>query len=362
MAGSAAPILGLTTKVLKTRLDEPVRTAIHDSSEMDHVLVRLHAQGPVTGIGHLFAFGEGWATALEAMVQQLGSALLGQDAADPPAVHSTLQKAIRFMGLKGAAQMAVAALDTACWDILGQIQQEPLWSLLGGRARALPCYASDSLWLGDPLQELPGKADLRLEQGFAAIKVRVGSSDPDNDERRVESVRKSVGEQVTLMADANQGWSREQAIETGRRLKAYSLYWLEEPVANEDYLSLKPIADQTGIPLATGESWFGMLEVRPALETGAVSVLMPDLERIGGVSAWMEAARAAQAAGSRVSPHLFPEISVHMMCALPDDHFIEWVPWYQQLFEGAPAPDQGRLTPSAAPGLGLRFKHEVFPE
>jgi L-alanine-DL-glutamate epimerase-like enolase superfamily enzyme len=266
------------------------------------------------------------------------------------------------MGLKGAAQMAVAALDTACWDILGQIQQEPLWSLLGGKARTLPCYASDSLWLGDPLQELPGKADLRLEQGFAAMKVRVGSGDPDNDERRVESVRKTVGEKITLMVDANQGWSREQAIETGRRLKAYGLYWLEEPVAYEDYLSLKPIADQTGIPVATGESWFGMLEVLPALETGAVSVLMPDLERIGGVSAWMEAARAAQAAGARVSPHLFPEISVHMMCALPDDHFIEWVPWYQQLFEGAPAPDQGRLTPSVAPGLGLRFKDEVFPE
>src|SRR5579859_7973967 len=107
-----APILGLATKVVRTRLAEPVRTAIHDSGEMDHVLVRLHAQGGVTGIGHLFAFGEGWARSLEAMVRQLGTVAVGADAADPEALHAKLLGGIRFMGLNGAAQMAVAALDT----------------------------------------------------------------------------------------------------------------------------------------------------------------------------------------------------------------------------------------------------------
>src|SRR6266851_9621379 len=131
-------------------LAEPVRTAIHDARDMDHVLVRLFVEGGVTGVGHVFAFGQGWASALEAMVRQLAGGLVGMNAADPPAVHAAMQRSIRFMGVNGAAQMAVAALDTACWDILGRLRREPLWSLLGGRRRQLHCYASDSLWLGDP--------------------------------------------------------------------------------------------------------------------------------------------------------------------------------------------------------------------
>jgi L-alanine-DL-glutamate epimerase-like enolase superfamily enzyme len=356
-----APILGLATKVVRTRLAEPVRTAIHDSAEIDHVLVRLHAQGAVTGIGHLFAFGEGWALALEAMVRQLGEALVGADAADPEAVHARMLGAIRFMGLKGAAQMAVAALDTACWDVTGKLRREPLWSLLGGTRRPLPCYASDSLWLGDPVEELSEKARRRLELGFGAMKVRVGSQDAAADERRVAEVRRAVGPDVTLMADANQGWTREHAIETGRRLRQHGLYWLEEPVPAEDHASLRPVAEATGIPIATGETWFGMLETQEGLDAGGVSVLMPDLERIGGVTGWLRAAAAARAAGAKVSPHLFPEVCVHLMCAQPDDHLLEWVPWYEDLFEGAPAVREGRLEPGDGPGLGFDFNPRVFP-
>lgn len=356
-----APILGLATRLLRTRLAEPVRTAIHDAAEMDHVLVRLHAQGGVTGIGHLFAFGEGWARSLEAMVQQLGAVAVGADALDPEALHARLLGAARFMGLNGAAQMAVAALDTACWDVAGRLRGEPLWSLLGGSRRELPCYASDSLWLGDPIEELGGKASRRLELGFEAMKVRVGSPDVAADERRVAEVRAAVGPKTMLMADANQGWGRAHAIEAGRRLAQHDLYWLEEPVVSEDYASMRAVAEGTGLPIATGESWFGLEETRTGLETGAISVLMPDLERIGGVTGWMRAATAARAAGVRVSPHLFPEVSIHLMCAQPDDHLLEWVPWFEDLFEGSPVVREGRLEPGENPGLGFEFAASVFP-
>jgi len=199
---------------------------------------------------------------------------------------------LRFMGLRGAALMAVAALDTACWDIVGRLREEPLWSLLGGARREVRCYASDSLWLGCEVGALAGLARARTAAGFDAMKVRIGSGRPDEDARRVAAVRDAVGGDVTLMADANQGWSRAQAIETGALLAGYGLHWLEEPVPAEDYESLRPIHEATGLPIATGESWFGMLDVEPGLATGAVSFLMPDLERMGGVSGWATAARA----------------------------------------------------------------------
>jgi L-alanine-DL-glutamate epimerase-like enolase superfamily enzyme len=343
-------------------LAEPVRTAIHDAKEMDHVLVRLFAEGGTTGIGHVFAFGRGWAKALDAMVQQLADGLVGMDAADPSGVHAAMQRSIRFMGVNGAAQMAVAALDTACWDILGQLRREPLWSLLGGRRRPLPCYASDTLWIGDPVEDLPGQARRRLDHGFTAVKVRIGSSEPSADEVRVAAVRNAIGPDATLMADVNQGWSRDQALESAGWLRNYGLYWLEEPVVAEDYESLRAVGQAAGIPIATGESWFGMHEIDAGLATGVVSTLMPDLERMGGVTGWMSAAEAAGRTSARVSPHLFPEVSVHLMCALDDDHFVEWVPWFEELFEAAPVVSEGHLQPGDEPGLGFRFRPAVFPE
>jgi L-alanine-DL-glutamate epimerase-like enolase superfamily enzyme len=358
----SAAILGLSTKVVRMPLAEPVRTAIHDARDMDHVLVRLFVEGGVTGVGHVFAFGQGWASALEAMVRQLAGGLVGMNAADPPAVHDAMQRSIRFMGVNGAAQMAVAALDTACWDILGRLRREPLWSLLGGRRRQLPCYASDSLWLGDPVEHLPGQALRRLDQGFTAVKVRIGSAQASADEVRLAAVREAIGPDTTLMADVNQGWNRDQALESAGWLRKYGLYWLEEPVVAEDYESLRAVGQGAGIPIATGESWFGMHEVDGGLATGVVSTLMPDLQRMGGVTGWMRAAEAARRTSTRVSPHLFPEVSVHLMCALDEDHFIEWVPWFQELFDVAPVVSEGRLQPGDEPGLGLRFREEVFPE
>jgi L-alanine-DL-glutamate epimerase-like enolase superfamily enzyme len=358
----SAAILGLSTKVVRMPLAEPVRTAIHDARDIDHVLLRLFAEGGITGIGHVFAFGNGWARAVDAMVQQLAGELVGMDAADPSAVHAALQRSIRFMGVNGAAQIAVAALDMACWDILGQLRREPLWSLLGGRSRPLRCYASDSLWLGDPLEQLPGQARRRLDQGFTAVKVRIGSSEPSADEARLAAVRSAIGADTTLMADVNQGWTRDQALESARWLRNYGLYWLEEPVVAEDYESLRAVGQAAGVPIATGESWFGMHEVDAGLATGVVSTLMPDLQRMGGVTGWMRAAAAAKRTSARVSPHLFPEVSVHLMCALDDDHFIEWVPWFGELFEGAPVVSEGFLQPADEPGLGFQFRTDLFPK
>ncbi len=356
-----ARITGVATRVVRLPLAEPIRTAIHDSSTCHHVLVRVSTDRGVDGIGHIFAFGAGWAAALQSMVRELGRTAVGQDAADLPALERRLHRGIRFMGLRGAAIMAVAALDTACWDIAGRLREEPLWSLLGGARREVRCYASDSLWLGSEVGALAGLARARTAAGFDAMKVRIGSGRPDEDARRVAAVRDAVGGDVTLMADANQGWSRAQAIETGGLLAGYGLHWLEEPVPAEDYESLRPIHEATGLPIATGESWFGMLDVEPGLATGAVSFLMPDLERMGGVSGWATAARAARAASVPVSPHLFPEVSVHLMCAFQPDGLLEYVPWYSDLFEDPPLPRDGRLAPSEEPGLGLRFRSVVFP-
>lgn len=353
-------ISGVRSRVVNLPVRQPIRTAIHDSASIDHVLVCVDTAAGLHGIGHLFAFGAARAEILRAMVQDLGERMLGRDVMDT-GLFAAMWNDVTFLGHSGVALMAISALDCASWDIRGKALGLPLWGLFGGSSKAISCYSSDGLWLGDPIEGLAEQARERVSAGYRALKVRLGTNDPAADERRISVTRDAVGDRIELMADANQGWSVSQAIETGRRLDRYRLRWLEEPVDADDLRGLTEVSREVNSPIAAGESWYGLLQTIPGLDTGAVSVLMPDLQRIGGITGWMEAAAAGHRRRVEVSPHLFPEVSVSMMCALPGDGLIEYVPWFADLFNDAPVADGGRLRPSDRPGLGFDFITRLTP-
>ena len=202
-----------------------------------------------------------------------------------------------------------------------------------------------------------GKAGKRLrDMGFRQMKMQCGSEPTVAASlERVLVVREAVGPDVDLMCDINQLWSVNHAIEVGRRLEPYHLYWLEDPVAHDDYAGLARVADALTTPIAAGEYHYGIVPFRHLLEARSIDVVMIDLVRVGGITQWMKVAGMAEAFNLPVVSHLVPELHVHLVAAIPNGLTVEYMPWTLRLFEETPALEGGRLTVPTKLGLGLAF-------
>jgi L-alanine-DL-glutamate epimerase-like enolase superfamily enzyme len=172
---------------------------------------------------------------------------------------------------------------------------------------------------------------------------------------RVRVMREAIGEDVDLMCDINQLWSVHHAIEVGRRIEPYHLYWLEDPVAHDDYAGLARVADALTTPIAAGEYHYGIVPFRHMLEARSIDIVMIDVLRVGGITQWMKVAGMAEAFNVPVVSHLVPEIHVHLIGAIPNGLTVEYMPWSLRLFEETPALMSGQLAVPTKPGRGLAF-------
>jgi L-alanine-DL-glutamate epimerase-like enolase superfamily enzyme len=192
--------------------------------------------------------------------------------------------------------------------------------------------------------------------GFRQMKMQCGSEPSvEASIERVRVVREALGPDVELMCDINQLWSVNQAIEVGRRIEPYHLYWLEDPVAHDDYAGLARVADSLATPIAAGEYHYGIVPFRHLLEARSIDIVMIDVLRVGGITQWMKVAGMAEAFNVPVVSHLVPEIHVHLIGAIPNGLTVEYMPWSLRLFEETPALMAGQLAVPTRPGLGLAF-------
>src|SRR5436309_1184434 len=158
-----------------------------------------------------------------------------------------------------------------------------------------------------------------------------------------------------LTCDINQLWSGNQAIEVGRRIEPYHLFWLEDPTAHDDFAGLARIADNLVTPIAAGEYHYGIVPFRHMLEARSIDVVMIDLLRVGGITQWMKVAGMAEAFNLPVVSHLVPELHVHLIAAIPHGLTVEYMPWTLRLYEETPRLENGHLIVPDKPGLGLAF-------
>jgi L-alanine-DL-glutamate epimerase-like enolase superfamily enzyme len=185
-----------------------------------------------------------------------------------------------YVGRGGLAAFAIAAVDIALWDLYGLREQKPLYALYGAQARAIPAYGS-GVDLSKPLDALLAQVAGFMARGLPGVKVKVGRHDPREDEQRVAAVRKLIGGQVDLMLDANMTWSADEALERGRRLEQFGLYWYEEPTIPEDVAGHARLARELAVPIAIGESLHTPNEFQRYIEAQAVEVLQIDPVTIG---------------------------------------------------------------------------------
>ena len=322
--------------------------------EVPLLLIDLETEEGVTGRSYLFCYLRAAAPAIASLLGEV-ERLCKEEAVDPAALWAKLARRFTLIGVQGIVRMAMAGFDVACWDALGVAANQPLCRLLGAEPRPIPAYNSCGLGLMDDLGALAAEAEMLLAGGFRAIKLRLGYPTPRQDIAAVQAVRKRIGAGVKLMVDYNQALSREEAFERGRALDAEDVYWLEEPIRHDDYAGAAALARELETPIQLGENFSLPAAMALAIEQRAADYVMPDLERIGGVTGWREAAELAAVNRIPMSSHLFPEVSAHLLAATPTCHFLEYVDWANVLLSEPLAIVDGHAAIPERPGNGLQW-------
>ncbi len=349
-------ITHVTTRILRTPADNPLVVGLPAPTDTrEFVTLELGTDQGLTGIGLTF-FGGALTPALKAAVDGLAGLLIGDDPTQTEAIAAKARRAAGGSGPGGLFTLALSAIDIACWDLKGKALGRSVAALLGGLRARVPTYASGALMRPHPIDYL-AKAGPRLrDMGFRQMKMQFGSEPTvAASVERVRVMREAIGPDVDLMCDINQLWSVNHAIEVGRRIEPYHLFWLEDPTAHDDFAGLARIADNLVTPIAAGEYHYGIVPFRHMLEARSIDVVMIDLLRVGGVTQWMKVAGMAEAFNLPVVSHLVPELHVHLIAAIPHGLTVEYMPWTLRLYEQTPRLENGQLLVPDTPGFGLAF-------
>jgi mandelate racemase len=317
------------------------------------LLIDLETEEGVTGRSYLFCY---LAAAAPAIVSVLGDIerVVKGDRVDPAALWAKLVRRFTLIGVQGIVRMALAGFDVACWDAAAIAAGMPLVRFLGAEPKPIPAYNSCGLGLKDDLGALADEVEKLLAVGrFRAVKLRLGYPTLERDIAAVHAVRKRVGDDVHLMVDYNQMLTADDALARGRALDAENIYWLEEPIRHDDYAGAAMLARELKTPVQIGENFSLPFGMAAALEQAKPDYVMPDLERIGGVTGWRQAAQMAAVNRIKMSSHLFPEVSAHLLAATPTCHFLEYVDWADVLVEQPLALVDGHAVVPQRPGNGM---------
>ena len=348
------------TRALKLPLAAPIGSALGAIEGFGVILVTVRTDGGVTGENLVFTLNDRRTKVLRQMVDDLADQIVGFDAGHIAAFWARAWKDINFIGHQGVAVMAISAIDGALWDALGKAAGLPLYRLLGGAGSSVPLYHSGGLWLSRSTDELVEEAGRFMAQGFKAMKMRLGNADPRVDAARVRAVREAIGPNIKLMADANQGQTEAKAIRLGRLLEEFDLTWFEEPLPAWDLDGLARVAAALDTPIASGETEYTRYGFRRMLELRSADILMPDLQRVGGVSEFMRVGHMAQAYDVAVSSHLFPETSIQVLGALSNAVFLEYMPWFSDLYNERLEIADGMALVPERPGWGFTFNTDFI--
>jgi len=346
-------IRSVRARPVNVPMARPLQTSGGAVTSAPLVLVDLTTEEGPTGCAYIFCYAPFALTPIAQLVENLGETLEG-DALAPLAIEDKLQRTFRLLGYQGFASMALAGIDMAVWDAMGQAAGLPLVRLLGGTPRPIPAYNSKGLGIIGA-EKAGVEASELLAEGFRAVKVRLGYPDVATDVAVVRAVRRAVGEGTPVMSDYNQSLSVAEAQQRLRHLDGEGLYWVEEPTRFDDYAGHAAIRGKAGTPIQLGENCWGPHDMAKALESGACDYFMIDVMKIGGITGWQRAAALAEPRGIPVSCHLFPEVSAHLLAVTPTAHWLEYVDWANPILQQPLALKDGHAVIPDRPGLGLAW-------
>ncbi len=321
------------------------------------LLIDLQTEEGVTGRSYLFCYLSAVAPAIATVLGEVERTIKG-DRVAPADLWEKLARRFKLIGVQGIVRMAMSGLDVACWDALALAAGEPLVALLGGERRPIPAYNSNGLGLMAP-EAAADEAERLLGGGFRAVKLRLGHPTLAADLAAVRAVRTRLPDSVELMVDFNQALSLPEALERGRAMDSEGIAWIEEPIRHDDFRGCAELARELRTPVQLGENFSLPEQMAEALAAKACDLVMPDLERIGGVTGWRGAARLAAERKLPMSSHLFPEASAHLLAATPTCHYLEYVDWASAILAEPLRIVAGEAVIPDRPGTGVAWDEKA---
>jgi L-alanine-DL-glutamate epimerase-like enolase superfamily enzyme len=346
-----------SARVLALRIptDFPESDGTADWDATTVVIVRMTCAGH-TALGYSYADAAA-AHVAEALLREI---VIGKSPLMIPTLHLALERKVRNMGRPGLASCAIAAIDTALWDLKGRLLKLPLTLLIGQSRPHVEAYGSGGFtsYSQDQLiRQLSGWAS----QGFKSVKMKIGTG--DDTLQRVKAVRKALPASCELYVDANGAYSRKQALDLGQKFAQLGATWFEEPVTSDDAIGLHLLVDRLSPPIrvAAGEYIYTPDDAMKLLRGQSVDVLQTDATRCGGVSDFVAIAHAAQMHHIPFSAHTAPSLHASLCCsveaAINIEYFHDHARIEQMIFDGAIRPRSGTLAPDLTrPGVGLELK------
>jgi len=339
-------ITGLETELRERRQPgRPIYDAIHKLGvEGGSVVVRLLTDAGITGwASSSFGMIAGGPRVVQAILEhEIKPLIVGKDPAFPRRIRAELWAGLEYHGVQGVAQFAMAAVDIAVWDILGKAAGMPVWKMLGAYRDRMPVYSMCGWYYendGD-LSQYRRALNEAMEQGYRAVKIKVGRSSLDDDVQRIRVAQEIVGKDCRVMVDANQAFNRNEALRRGRVYQQMGCFWYEEPLPPHEFEGYAELARELDIRIATGENLYTKYDFAHLIERRGADVVQPDNRRAGGVTEWMEIAAVADAFGLEVASHGGGDANLNMLLAMPNAIYMETSGPQRGMVNGeAPAPE-----------------------
>ena len=343
-------------------IEPAIRSAHLNISGFYAITIELESSSGHCGQTYILMPTEQFVAPVEAMLDSLWPLLKGQACEHISQHWQRLFDAVNWVGHEGVSLFAISAFDTALWDLHGKQQQQSVHALLGPVRSEIKAYASGGLWLSLSIEQLQKEAQEFVAKGFRAMKMRIGSADMADDVARVEAVRETIGPEIELMVDANQSLNADKAIALGNRLKPYQLTWFEDPVMAYAVEQTAEIRRQINIPVITGENDYTRYGLQRIIDAGAADLIMPDINRVGGISEFYEFGQRAAAQQIQITPHMYTEQSLQLCGALENCFIAEHMHWFSLLFNEPMIMTDGYLQIPDRPGLGFTLNQDNLRE
>jgi L-alanine-DL-glutamate epimerase-like enolase superfamily enzyme len=329
--------------------------AIQSFVSQETPMVRITDADGASGIGYSYTIGTGGPSVMKLLELTLLPAMIGREAGEIERIWRDLLFMTHATTVGAITSLALAAIDTALWDLRCKKAALPLHILAGGAQQSVAIYTTEGGWLHLEPQALVEDALKARSEGFKGSKIKVGRPHVREDVARLSAVRTALGDTFEIMTDANQAFHVDEAIRRARHYEPLDIAWFEEPLTADDLSGHERLSASTSIPIAVGESLYSTLHFREYLQRNACSVVQVDVARIGGITPWLKVAHLAETFNVPVCPHFLMELHVALCCAVPNARWVEYIPQLDTLTTAPMARKNGRAFPSQEPGLGIAW-------
>ena len=334
--------------------------AIQSFASQETPVVTIRDSDGARGTGYSYTIGTGGHSIIALLCHTLAPALLGRDPERVERIWHDLLFSTHATSVGAVTSLALAAIDTALWDLRCRKAGLPLWKAAGGARESVPMYSTECGWLHLETEELAAGFLAAKESGFVGAKMKVGRPRLSEDAARLDAVRTAVGDDFEIMTDANQVFSMSEALRRARILEEYGVAWFEEPLPADDLAGHAQLARAVAVPVAVGESLYSLSQFKDYLAAQAASVVQADVARIGGITPWLKVAALAEAHNVAVCPHFLMELHLSLVCAVNAGRWLEYIPQLDAITSGSIRMDGGHAWPSDVPGLGIAWDRDAL--